>query len=88
MADENIERRIRYVAEQQGRSAVRMRELEDIVVQFERATRARGKANEQLDSQLRKKRRVKKTDDALARLIADMERYFSESRNVDSNNKR
>jgi len=81
MADENIERWREHFAEQPARSAAIMRELEDIVAQFERATHDRVKANEQLDSQPGKKEKVKKTDDTFASLIADLERNISERRN-------
>ncbi len=97
MADENIERRMDYVAQQPARFAARMAEIEDIIVRFARATRARFEGTDKrvddiderisalVDSQVRTEENMKKTDEKLRSLIAVVDRYFREGRNGNSN---
>lgn len=96
MANENIERQMEFIVEQQAQFAAKMGQLEDIVVRFAKATADRFEATDQrvddiderisalIDSQIRTEENVKKTDEALRNLISVVDRYFSEGRNGDS----
>jgi hypothetical protein len=81
MASENIERQMEFIVAQQAQSAARIAEIEDIIVRFAGATRERVKPSELVNLQVRNNENLKKTDDTLARLIAEMERHISERRN-------
>lgn len=75
MASENIERQMEFILEQQAQGAVRIAQIEDIVVRFAQATRDRLEANDQraneldekiaalIDSQMRTEENVKKTEE-------------------------
>lgn len=107
MADDNIERRMEFIVEQQAQFTARMGQLEDLVVRLAKGTLDRFEGTDKrvddideriaalVDSQIRTEENVKgteenikKTDEALRNLIAVVDRYFSEGRNGDSNNKR
>lgn len=86
MADENMERRMDYIAEQQARSAIRMAEIEDIIVRFGRATRGRFEGTDKriddvdekiaavVDSQIRAEERSREIDKKIAALIESQAR--------------
>jgi hypothetical protein len=75
LASENIERQMEFILEQQAQGAVRIAQLEDIVVRFAQATRDRFEANDQraddldakiaalVDSQMRTEENVRKTEE-------------------------
>lgn len=81
MADENIERRMEYIAGQQEQFAARMGEIEDIIVRFARATRDRFEGTDGrlddiderisalVDSQLRTEERVNNIDERISALV-------------------
>lgn len=97
MANENIERQMEFILEQQAQVAAKMGQLEDIVVRFAQATRDRLEATDQrvddiderisalVDSQIRTEENMRKTDEKLKNLMAVVDRYFSEGRNGISN---
>jgi TolA-binding protein len=99
MVDENIERRVDYISEQQALSAARIAEIEDIIVRFARATRARfdgtDKRSDDLNekiaalviSQRQTEESIKKTDETLRNFLATMDRYFRKGRNGTSRDK-
>ena len=96
MADENIEKQMEFIIEQQAQFASKMGQLEDIVVRLAKATLDRFEATDErvddiderisalVDSQVRTEENVKKTDENLRGLIAVVDRYFSEGRNGNS----
>lgn len=97
VANENIERQMEFILEQQAQVAAKMGQLEDIVVRFAQATRDRLEATDQrvddiderisalVDSQIRTEENMRKTDEKLKNLMAVVDRYFSEGRNGISN---
>lgn len=96
MVDENIEKNIEFIIEQQAQFASKMGQLEDIVTRLANATLDRFKTTDKriddiddristlVDSQIRTEENVKKTDENLRNLIAVVDRYFSEGRNGNS----
>jgi hypothetical protein len=96
MADENIEKQMEFIIEQQAQFASKMGQLEDIVVRLAKATLDRFEATDErvddidkrisalVNSQVRTEENVKKTDENLRGLIAVVDRYFSEGRNGNS----
>jgi hypothetical protein len=93
MANENTEKRIQFIIEQQAQFASKMGQLEDIVVRLAKATVDRFEATDKriddvderisalVDSQIRTEESVRKTEDALRNLIAVVDLYFKEGRN-------
>jgi hypothetical protein len=96
MTDENIEKKMDFILEQQAQVTVKMGQLEDLVVRFAQATLDRfestaGRLDDiderisaLVDSQIRTEENMKKTDEALRNLIGVVDRYFSDGRNSDS----
>jgi ABC-type transporter Mla subunit MlaD len=96
MADENIEKQMGFIIEQQAQFASKMGQLEDIVARLAQATLDRFEAPDKrvddvderisalVDSQVRTEENVKKTDENLRNLIAVVDRYFNEGRNGNS----
>lgn len=96
MADENIEKNMEFIVEQQAQFASKMGQLEDIASRLAKPTLARFEATDKrvddvderisalVDSQVRTEENVKKTDESLRNLIAIVDRYFSEGRNGNS----
>ncbi|HEX8136492.1 MAG TPA: hypothetical protein VF544_02770 [Pyrinomonadaceae bacterium] len=96
MADENIEKQMEFIIEQQAQFASKLGQLEDIVARLAKATLDRFEATEKrvddvderisalVDSQVRTEENVKKTDENLRNLITVVDRYFSEGRNGNS----
>jgi ABC-type transporter Mla subunit MlaD len=96
MVDENMEKQMEFIVEQQVQFASKMGQLEDIVVRLAKATLDRFEATDErvndiderisalVDSQVRTEENVKKTDENLRGLIAVVDRYFSEGRNGNS----
>lgn len=97
MANENIEKQIEFILEQQAQVTARMGQIEDLVVRLARGSLDRFEGTDKriddvderisalVDSQIRTEENVKKTDEALRSLIAVVDRYFSEGRNGKSN---
>lgn len=93
MADEESEKKMEFILEQQAQFASDIGQLKDIVTQLARATLNRFEETEKrlddvddrlsalVNSQIRTEENVKKTDEALRNLIAVVDRYFSEGRN-------
>ena len=93
MADENTERQMEFILQQQAEFTARMGQLEELVVRLARttldrfeATDVRGDDIDQrisalVDSQIRTEENVKKTSEDLRTLMAVVDRYFSEGRN-------
>jgi hypothetical protein len=75
VSNENIEKQMEFLLEQQAQGAARLGQLEDIVVRFAQATRDRFEANDQrvddldakiaalIDSQIRTEENVKRTEE-------------------------
>ena len=96
MANENIEKQMEFIIEQQAQFASKMGQLEDIVVRLAKATLDRFEATDErvdniderisalVDSQVRTEENVNKTDENLRGLIAVVDRYFSEGGNGNS----
>jgi septal ring factor EnvC (AmiA/AmiB activator) len=90
MADEDVEKKMEFIIEQQAQFASKMGQLEDIVTRLATASLNRFESIEEtssqrfdnidekigalVDSQIR-------TDESLRNLIAVVDRYFSEGRN-------
>ena len=90
MADEELEKKMEFIIEQQAQFASKMGQLEDIVTRLATASLNRFESIEEtssqrldnidekigalVDSQIR-------TDESLRNLIAVVDRYFSEGRN-------
>ncbi|OLE53231.1 MAG: hypothetical protein AUG51_14155 [Acidobacteria bacterium 13_1_20CM_3_53_8] len=93
MANENIEKQMEFIIEQQAQFASKMGQLEDIVARLANAALDRFEATDKriddvderisalVDSQIRTEENVKKTDENLRNLIAVVDRYFAEGRN-------
>ena len=93
MADENTERQMEFILQQQAEFTARMGQLEELVVRLARTTLDRFEATDVrvddidqrisalVDSQIRTEENVKKTSEDLRTLMAVVDRYFSEGRN-------
>src|SRR6266550_3267636 len=93
MSNENIDKQMEFILEQQAQFTARMGQLEDLVVRLARGTLERFEATDArvddvderisalVDSQIRTEENVKKTEESLRSLIAVVNRYFSEGRN-------
>jgi ABC-type transporter Mla subunit MlaD len=93
MSNEEFEKKVEFIVNQQAQFSSDLGELKDIVTQLARATLNRFEATDKriddvderiaalVDSQLDTEEKMKKTDEALKNLIAVVDRYFSEGRN-------
>jgi ABC-type transporter Mla subunit MlaD len=93
MSNEEFEKKMEFIVEQQAHFASDIGELKDIVARLARATLDRFESTDEriddiddrisalVDSQMQTEENVKKTDEALRNLIAVVDRYFSEGRN-------
>src|SRR5258705_7499625 len=93
MSKEEFEKKAEFIVEQQAQFAAKIRQLEDIVARFAKATLDRLEASDKrvddidgrisalINSQVQTEENVKKTDEHLRNLIAVGDRYFSEGRN-------
>ena len=93
MSNEEFERKMEFIVNQQAQFASDIGELKDIVRQLARATLSRFEATDKriddvderisalVDAQVRTEENVKKTDESLRNLIAVVDRYFNEGRN-------
>ncbi len=93
MANEESDKKMEFILEQQVQFASDIGQLKDIVTQLARATLNRFEAADKraddvddrisalVDSQISTEENMKKTDEALRNLIAVVDRYFSEGRN-------
>lgn len=92
MTDEEFNRRMEFILEQQAKFTTDIGELKSIVAQFAKATLNRFEATDSrlddvderisalVNSQIQTEENLKKTDEALRNLIAVVDRYF-ESQN-------
>ena len=86
MANENIERQMEFILQQQAQGAARIGQIEDIIVRFAQATRDRFEATDQrvddvdvkiaalVDLQIRAEERSKKLDEKMAELVKSQTR--------------
>jgi ABC-type transporter Mla subunit MlaD len=93
MADEDFEKKMEFIIEQQAQFAVnqdkadeRLARLENLVTRFAQATVERindfdEKFAALVDVQMRTEESIKKTEESLRNLMAVVDRYFSEGRN-------
>lgn len=93
MSNEEFEKKVEFILNQQAQFSSDLGELKDIVTQLARATLNRFEATDKriddvderiaalVDSQLDTEEKMKKTDEALRNLIAVVDRYFTEGRN-------
>ena len=93
MSNEEFERKMEFILEQQAQFASDIGALQGIVTKLAQATLNRFEATDKriddvderiaalVDSQIRTEENVKKTDEALRNLIAVVDRYFNEGRN-------
>ncbi len=93
MSDEEFEKKVEFILNQQAQFSSDIGELKDIVTQLARATLNRFEATDKriddvderiaalVNSQIETEENMKKTDEALRNLIAVVDRYFSEGRN-------
>lgn len=93
MTDENFEKKMEFIIEQQTQLAVnhekaqeRLAQLESLVVRFAQATVERTndldeKFSALVDAQMRTEESIKKTEENIRNLTAVVDRYFSEGRN-------
>ena len=93
MSNENIDKQMEFILEQQAQFTAGMGQLEDLVVRLARGTLERFEATDArlndvderisalVDSQIRTEANVEKTAESLRSLIAVVDRYFSEGRN-------
>ena len=93
MSNEEFERKMEFIVNQQAQFASDIGELKDIVTQLARATLSRFEVTDKridgvderisalVDAQIRTEENVKETNEALKNLIAVVDRYFSEGRN-------
>jgi dephospho-CoA kinase len=93
MSNEEFEKKMEFILNQQAQFSSGLGELKDIVVQLARPSLNRFEATDKrlddvderiaalVDSQIDTEEKMKKTDEALRNLIAVVDRYFSEGRN-------
>ena len=93
MANENIEKKMEFIIEQQAQFASKMGQLEDIVVRLAKATLDRFEATDErvddiderisalVDSQIRTEENLTRLEENLRNLMAVVDRYFTEGRN-------
>jgi ABC-type transporter Mla subunit MlaD len=93
MSDEDSEKKIEFIIDQQAGFAARLGQIEDLIARFAQATVDRfaltdkridelnEKVSALIDAQIRTDESVKKTNEDLRNLIAVVDRYFSEGRN-------
>lgn len=93
MADENLEKQMEFMLQQQAQHEARMQQIEEIILRLAQGTRDRLEAHDKrfdevdekiaalVDSQIRTEETVKETAEALRGLITVVDRYFSEGRN-------
>jgi len=96
MSDEEMQRKMEFIIDQQAGFAARFGQLEDLVTRFAQATVDRFALTERrlteleervtalVAAQIRTDENVKKTNEDLRNLIAVVDRYFSEGRNGQS----
>ena len=96
MANEEFEKKVEFIVDQQAQFASQMGQLEDIVARLAKAALGRFEAGDKrvdeieeritalVNSQIQTEENLKKTDEALRNLIAVVDRYFSERRNGES----
>ncbi len=97
MANEDIQKNMEFIIEQQAQFAAKIGQLEDIVTRLANTSLNRFEAIEEktaqrfedvdekiaalVDSQIRLTESQSRTEDSLKNLIAVVDRYFSEGRN-------
>lgn len=93
MSNEEFEKKVEFIVEQQAQFVSKIGQLEDIVARLAKATLDRFEASDNrvdeideriaalINSQIRTEENVKKTDEHLRNLIAVVDRYFREGRN-------
>ncbi|MDT5063744.1 MAG: hypothetical protein QOH63_4203 [Acidobacteriota bacterium] len=93
MSNEEFERKMEFILEQQAQFATKIGQIEDLIVQLTTATLNRFKATDKrlddvderisalVDSQIQTEENIKQTGENLRNLIAVVDRYFSEGRN-------
>ena len=96
MSNEEFERKMTVIVEQQAQFASKIGQLEDIVARLAKATLDRFETSDKrvdeideriaalISSQIKTEENVKKTDEHLRNLIAVVDRHFSEGRNGSS----
>jgi hypothetical protein len=97
MANEDFEKKMEFIIEQQAQSVARIGQLEELLALFANASSKRFEALEEgttrrfndvdekiaalVDSQIRLSEAQSRTEESLKNLIAVVDRYFSEGRN-------
>ena len=96
MSDDDLEKKMEFIIDQQANFAARMEQLEELVVRFAKATVDRfqltDKRADEMDERIsalvnahiEMQESQKKTEESLRNLIAVVDRYFSEGRNGQS----
>ena len=93
MADEDFEKKMEFIVEQQAQFAAKIGQPEDIVARFAQATLDRFESVDKridgvderisalINARMQTEENVKQTNENLRTLIAVVDRYFSEGRN-------
>jgi len=93
MSNEEIERRMAFIVEQQAQFATGIQQLREVQAQTEQVVArlanvtlegfkdVNAKINALVDSQIRTDQNLSRTEESLRNLIAIADRYFSEGRN-------
>jgi tetrahydromethanopterin S-methyltransferase subunit G len=93
MSNEEFEKKVEFILNQQAQFSSDIGELKDIVVQLTKASLSHFETTDKrfddiderisalVDSQIRTEETVKQTSESLRNLIAVVDRYFSEGRN-------
>ncbi|MGH9881916.1 MAG: hypothetical protein ACRD6N_10805 [Pyrinomonadaceae bacterium] len=93
MSNEELERRMAFIIEQQAQFATDIQQLRELQGQTEQIVArlanvtlegfrdVNAKINALVDSQIRTDENLRRTDESLRNLIAVVDRYFSEGRN-------
>ena len=96
MSDDDLEKKMEFIIDQQANFAARMEQLEELVVRFAKATVDRfqltDKRADEMDERIsalvnahiEMQESQKKTEESLRNLIAVVDRYFSAGRNGQS----
>jgi hypothetical protein len=96
MSDDDLEKKMEFIIDQQANFAARMGQLGELVARFAKATTDRFQlTDKRLDAQdermsalvnahIQTEESHKKTEESLRNLIAVVDRYFSEGRNGQS----
>jgi ATP-dependent protease HslVU (ClpYQ) peptidase subunit len=96
MSDDDLEKKMEFIVEQQANFSARMGQLEELVARFAKATADRFQLTDKsieehdermsalVNAHIQTEESQKKTEESLRNLIAVVDRYFSAGRNGQS----